>query len=145
MNFSRLIRFVTPHRHLLALVVVLLACSSLLSLLQPWLAGQLTGLLLDTASVQWELHHILLLWLALIVVRSVLGFASQYAVGSTGELMTARLRTALYQHMQSLPLGYFHQRRRGDVLAGASTRTTKTRRRTSARGWKKGMATAASA
>jgi ABC-type multidrug transport system fused ATPase/permease subunit len=117
MNFSRLIRFVTPHRHLLALVVVLLGISSLLSLLQPWLAGQLTGVLLGTGDTRWELQHILLFWLALIVLRSALGFACQYAIGSTGELMTAHLRTALYQHMQSLPLGYFHQRRSGDMLA----------------------------
>ena len=75
MNFSRLIRFVTPHRHLLALVIILLGISSLLSLLQPWLAGQLTSVLLDAGETRWELQHILLFWLALIVLRSGLGFA----------------------------------------------------------------------
>ena len=56
-------------------------------------------------------------WLVLLVLRSLLGFASQYYIGSTGEVMTTNLRSRLFQHLQALPISYYQQQRSGDVLA----------------------------
>jgi len=118
MKFSLLLQYITPHRHVLLAVVGLLLAGSALSLAQPWLAGELTGILLESDKrITWSVQNILLLWLGLIILRSILGFFTQYTIGSTGEEMTARLRSRLYQHLQALPLGYYQKQRRGDVLA----------------------------
>jgi ABC-type multidrug transport system fused ATPase/permease subunit len=117
MKFSILLQYITPHRRVLLGVVVLLLAGSAVTLAQPWLAGHLTAVILaDESATLWSMQNILLLWLALIVIRSVLGFLTQYSIGSAGEIMTARLRSRLHQHLQALPLGYYQQRRSGDVL-----------------------------
>jgi len=97
--------------------------SSLVALAQPWLAGLLTQTLLDGSNTIWSVSEILILWLALVVMRSGIGFGTQYYIGSTGELMTSELRSRLFQHAQSLPIGYYRQRRSGDVLALLSNDT----------------------
>jgi len=101
---------------LLAVVALLLA-SSITALAQPWLAGKFTQVLLEAGEAAWGLRDILLLWLGLLVLRSMLGFATQYYIGSTGEVMTADLRSRLFQHLQAMPLGYYQQQRSGDLLS----------------------------
>jgi len=118
MKFTLLLKYITPHRRVLLAVVGLLLAGSALSLAQPWLAGKLTGVLLNSAQYSdWNVQDVLLLWLGLIILRSILGFFTQYTIGSTGEEMTASLRSRLYLHLQALPLGYYQKRRSGDVLA----------------------------
>jgi len=117
MKFSMLLQYITPHHRVLLGVVALLLAGSVVMLAQPWLAGQLTAVILsEERSNTWGMQNILLLWLVLIIIRSLLGFLTQYSIGSTGEIMTARLRSRLHQHLQALPLSYYQRRRRGDVL-----------------------------
>ena len=118
MKFSLLLQYITPHRRVLLAVIGLLLASSVLSLAQPWLAGELTGVLLNTGKrIRWSVQDVLFLWLGLIILRSIFSFFTQYTIGSTGEEMTAGLRSRLYQHLQALPLGYYQKKRSGDVLA----------------------------
>ena len=117
-QFTQLLAYVTPHRGVLLLAVVLMAGESAIALANPWIAGRLTELLMrpgaDAAS---GLLGLMVLWALLLAAQSVLSFGSRYLLGSTGETMLANLRTRLYDHLQSLPLGYFHDKRRGEVLA----------------------------
>lgn len=123
MNFRRLLPYLTPHRRTLLAVVILLLANSAAALLQPWLAGRLTQDLLQDSSNLAALHGWLALWAVLIVCRGILGFATQYTLGNTGEQLTARLRSRLFQHAQGLPLGYHRQRNSGEVLALLSNDT----------------------
>ncbi len=116
--FLRLLGHVMPHRAVLILAVALMVAESAIALAYPWLAGRFGGLVLDEPdSLRADLIGLMLLWGALLVAQSVLGFGNRYLLGITGERMLAGLRTRLYDHLQSLPLDYFHQRRRGEVLA----------------------------
>ena len=84
MKFSMLLQYITPHRKVLLGVVALLLAGSVVTLAQPWLAGQLTAVILtEESSNTWSIQDILLFWLALIVIRSVLGFLTHYSIGST--------------------------------------------------------------
>ena len=51
------------------------------------------------------------------VIKALLSLASSYLVGSTGALMSAELRSRVYEHMQILPMAYYHERKQGDVLS----------------------------
>ena len=92
MKFTALLQYITPHSRVLLAIVALLLASSATALAQPWLAGQLTQGLLGIYAATWSVQSVLILWLALVILRSLLGFASQYYIGSTGEVMTANLR-----------------------------------------------------
>ncbi|MCP5147042.1 MAG: ABC transporter ATP-binding protein [Pseudomonadales bacterium] len=120
-RFGLLLGYITPHRHVLLAVLGLLLAGSLLSLANPWMAGLLTASVMGDGANGWSVRQLLGLWLFLMVLRSVLSFATQYYIGSTGERITAELRTRLYQHLQALPVGYYQQRRSGDTLTLLST------------------------
>jgi ABC-type multidrug transport system fused ATPase/permease subunit len=120
-RFGLILRYITPHRHVLLAVLGLMLAGSLLSLANPWMAGLLTSSLTGEDSSAADTRLLLGLWLVLIVIKGVQGFVTQYFVGSTGERITAEMRSRLYLHMQALPLSYYQQRRTGDTLTLLST------------------------
>jgi len=118
-KFTRLLQIITPPRGTLLLVVMLLLLDSLAALAQPWIAGKLTSAALNSNFVDdfSAIKQVLLLWLVLILAKSLINFLSGYLVGGTGEKMAARLRQRVYEHMQILPISYFNQRRPGESLS----------------------------
>ncbi|MFT7262415.1 MAG: ATP-binding cassette subfamily B protein [Halioglobus sp.] len=121
MKFSLLLTYITPHRSTLIGILLLLTVGSLISLANPWMAGLLTASTFGESAVALDIKWLLGLWLMLMVVRSGLGFWTSYSIGNTGERITTGLRSRLYQHMQSLPVGYYQQRRAGETLTLLST------------------------
>jgi ABC-type multidrug transport system fused ATPase/permease subunit len=120
-GFGLILSYITPHRRVLLMALGLLVAGSLLTLLNPWMAGLLTATVMGDNEQAMGVRLLLGLWFCIIVVRSLLSFATQYFIGSTGERITAELRTRLYQHLQALPVGYYQQRRTGDTLTLLST------------------------
>jgi len=117
LRYSELLRFITPHRRTLLLILALLLADSAAALANPWIAGLLTKSILEgQAGALPAFQWILLGWFALVAVKSLLSFASGYLVGSTGAEMAARLRTRVYDHLQILPLAYYQERKPGDLL-----------------------------
>lgn len=107
---------------MLVLAVVLMLGESAIALANPWIAGQFTSLLFsEPASDRLSLSALLLIWALLLAAQSGLSFSNRYLLGSTGATMLAGLRMRLYDHLQSLPMEYFHAKRRGDVLALLAT------------------------
>jgi ABC-type multidrug transport system fused ATPase/permease subunit len=51
------------------------------------------------------------------VIKALLSLASSYLIGSTGALMSAELRSRVYEHMQILPMAYYHERKQGGILS----------------------------
>jgi ABC-type multidrug transport system fused ATPase/permease subunit len=118
LRYTQLLKYITPHRRTLLLVVALLLGVTAVNLVNPLLAGKLTQVLLaEPGGTELSIGLILIAWLALLIVRAVLGVGSSYLIGSTGALMSAELRSRVYEHMQVLPLGWFQERKQGDVLA----------------------------
>ena len=102
----------------LVLVIILLLEVAATNLAQPLFAGKLTEALLDeSGSMEFTAGYILIAWLILLILRAALSMGSSYLVGTTGALMSAELRSRVYEHMQILPLAWFQQRKQGDVLS----------------------------
>ena len=117
-RFARLLAYVTPHWRVLVLAGLLMIGESAIALANPWIAGRFTeGVLNASASPPGGLWGLLALWALLLLAQSGLSFGNRYLLGGTGETMLAGLRARLYDHLQSVPLSYFHERRRGEVLA----------------------------
>ncbi len=55
--------------------------------------------------------------LVLFGVQALLKFGNTYLLGNAGEKIVADLKIRVYDHLQALPLSFFHQRRQGDTLA----------------------------
>ena len=116
-QFSRLIRFVSPYKGILLLAMSLMLGTSVLSLANPWLAGRFTeSLLSESVHINYSYRQILLLWLVVLAGQGLLTFGNRYLIGNTGEAIISQLRVRIYDHLQALPLDYFHHRKRGEVL-----------------------------
>lgn len=102
-----------PYQARLALAGMLLLAESAAALLMPWLAGRFSAALLHRQPAQ----DLLALWMALLVVQCVLAYATAVIIESVSAHLIADACQRTYDHLQSLPLDWHHQRRRGDVLS----------------------------
>ena len=113
-----LLAYAAPHRAALALGVGLMLLESAAALAVPWLGGKLTGAFLQgDAARGWTVPAVLAAMLALFGVQALLKFGNTYLLGNAGEKIVADLKIRVYDHLQALPLSFFHQRRQGDTLA----------------------------
>jgi ATP-binding cassette, subfamily B, bacterial len=117
MQFSRLVKFVSPYKGTLLLAMILMLGASALSLVNPWLAGRFTeSLLSESVHISYSYRQVLSLWLVVLAVQGLLTFGNRYLIGNAGEKILSQLRVRIYDHLQALPLDYFHNRKRGEVL-----------------------------
>jgi len=116
-DFSTVFPLVGPIRARLGLGAVLMLFESMAALAVPWLGSRLAGSVLgDDVAGRWQVAAILAALLALFVLQALLKFASTTVLGATVARIEAGLRTRLYDHLQSLPMAFFQQRRLGDSL-----------------------------
>ncbi len=104
-----------PYRSKLALAGLLMLAETGTTLLIPWLGGHVASSLL--AGTESMVGWILLALLLLFACQALLRFGNTWLVGASGERILADLRVRIYEHLQALPLGFYHQRRHGDILA----------------------------
>ena len=110
-----LLGYARPYRAALALCALLMLAESALALAVPWLGGRLAGSLLADAAAMTG--PILLALLALFAAQALLKFGNSYLMSRSAEHLLADLRIRLYDHLQALPLGFYHQRRQGEILS----------------------------
>ncbi|WP_159977021.1 MULTISPECIES: ABC transporter ATP-binding protein [unclassified Novosphingobium] len=108
-----------PHARSLALVAGLTLASSATTLTIPWLAGNLAGKLIEAGPLGTA-RLVVLLVLAFIA-SAALAAVVQIVSGNTAARILADLRARLYDHLQSLPVGWHVAHRQGDVLALMTT------------------------
>lgn len=117
-EMKSLIADAVPHRWPLIFASILMLVQSAVSLTVPWLAGELTSTLLGNAGGTFASRHAIFLVMVLILaVQALMSISSGYLLSRTGEHIVSALRVRVYDHLQSLPLAYHHDRRRGDVLS----------------------------
>ncbi len=117
-----LLGFAAPYRARLMLAGFLMLAETGVALAIPWLGGHFAGKML--AGVAANTTWLLLTLFMLFACQACLRFGHAYLAGVSGERILADLRIRIYDHLQSLPLGFYHQRRRGDILALLTYETT---------------------
>ena len=102
-----------PYRQELAWTVLLMLAQSAVLLAMPWLAGRFSALLLAAEPVM----GVLLGLFALVAMQALLAYLIGVRMQATATAMIADGCARVFDHLQSLPLGWHQDRRRGDVLA----------------------------
>jgi ABC-type multidrug transport system fused ATPase/permease subunit len=108
-----LARLLSPYRRALWVAIALLLFESLVMLAMPWIAGQVAATLLR-GEVPGRL---LLAWLGLLTAQAVLAFGNGLLLGRASARVVADLGSRVYDHLQSLPLSWHQERKRGEILA----------------------------
>src|SRR5690606_41393832 len=113
---KRLLPLIQPYRWALALAVVCLVLSTAASLAFP----RLTGWLLDTAFLQGgreQLDIRAAQLMAVVLLQAGLNYAQAYLLTATGERAVNRLRTMLFDRLLEFPVGFFAERRTGELVS----------------------------
>jgi subfamily B ATP-binding cassette protein MsbA len=111
-----------PHRGVLALCIALMVGESAAALAMPWFGGRLADLVLQGGSAGGEgIRLVLLGMLGVFAAQALMKFAGTYLHDSAADRIVADLMARLYDHLQALPLAYFHRRQHGDTLALLTT------------------------
>src|SRR4051812_32030860 len=117
-DFRALIALAAPYRSALLFSMLLMLCESGAALAVPWLGGKLTEAVLPAGGGALASVHLVLIGMfVLFALQALLKFCDVYVLGGTAERIVADLKIKLYDHLQSLPLSFFHRRRQGDTLS----------------------------
>ena len=148
-NWRRLFRYVRPYLRRLALAIVCLFLASLLGLMVPLVAGLLVdaisgGNTAGRSTVFGALFNFytdvlkrnppefrggVLNWVAVamlgvFVLQAIFNFAQGYLLVYVGERVVADLRVQVYEHLHSLPLRFFSERRVGELTSRVTSDVT---------------------
>jgi len=113
-QLSRVLRLFRPYRGRLAGVALLVGLSSLVSLASPFMLREV----LDVALPQGRtglLTALAIGMVAVAVATSVFGVLQTYISTGVGQRVMHDLRTAVYGHLQRMPLAFFTKTRTGEV------------------------------
>src|SRR5262245_46278587 len=115
MRLNLLLGYARPYRVNLALCGAMMLLETAAALAVPSLGGEFAGKIL--AEGHSDIKPILLGLLTLLAFQALLRFGNGYLSSRTAASVLADLRIRIYDHLQALPLSFYHQRRRGDILA----------------------------
>lgn len=112
------LRLFAQHRWALLFVVTLMLLETAASLSIPMFAGSYTEQLVQQQA-GFDRRQLLLVGLlfVLFVLQAILRYNSTFQVNLLGARIMAQLSCMLYDHLQALPLQYFADNKRGDVLS----------------------------
>jgi subfamily B ATP-binding cassette protein MsbA len=115
-DFRALLDFARPHCAALLFSGLLMLLESAAALLVPWTGGLLADAMLRPGALA-PVGMVLAGMLGLFALQALLKFGTTYILGNAADKIVADLKIRLYDHLQALPLAYYHQRRLGDTLA----------------------------
>ncbi|WP_318836430.1 ABC transporter ATP-binding protein [Actinomadura rudentiformis] len=110
----RILRLFRPYRGRLAVVALFVGLSSLVSLASPFMLREV----LDVALPQGRtglLSALVIGMVAVAIATSAFGVLQTYISTGVGQRVMHDLRTAVYGHLQRMPLSFFTRTRTGEV------------------------------
>ncbi|MGI8587302.1 MAG: ABC transporter ATP-binding protein [Chloroflexia bacterium] len=112
----RLVVYLSPHKAQIVIVAVLIIVGTAAQVAGPFLIGRAV----DTAIAQKDngLLTMLMVLLLAAYVANLLATRGQFQImGTIGQTTLARVRAALFAHVQRLPLSYFDKHEIGDLMS----------------------------
>ncbi|HUG30946.1 MAG TPA: ABC transporter ATP-binding protein [Candidatus Limnocylindria bacterium] len=113
-TLRRIVAFFRPYKGQVAVVLVAILFTSLIGLVNPILLK----LLIDIAIPErdWVLLNVFVgLMIVLPIVSGLIGVGQSYLNNIIGQSVMQDLRTALYAHLQKMPLRFFTETKTGEI------------------------------
>ncbi|MET9418276.1 ABC transporter ATP-binding protein [Streptomyces klenkii] len=115
-TLRRIAAFARPHRRRLGQFLLLSVVTALLAVATPILAGRVVGAIVhgdDTGTVV----RLALLIAVLAVAEAGLGLLTRWLSATLGEGLILDLRTAVFDHVQRMPVAFFTRTRTGALVS----------------------------
>ncbi|WP_068269303.1 ABC transporter ATP-binding protein [Aldersonia kunmingensis] len=108
--------FARPHKRMLAGFLVLSVVSAILAVATPVLAGRVVDAITESAAPEVVVRLALLIGL-IAVFDAALGLVTRWLSASIGEGLILDLRTAVFDHVQRMPIAFFTRTRTGALVS----------------------------
>ncbi|GAA4216168.1 ABC transporter ATP-binding protein [Actinocatenispora rupis] len=115
-TLRRVLRFARPHRARLVTYVILSVVTAVTAVLTPVLAGRVVDAIVHRSA--WTVVAGLALAIAAIAVAEAgIGIGARLLSARIGEGLILDLRTAVYDHVQRMPVAFFTRTRTGALVS----------------------------
>ncbi len=115
-EYKRLLHYVNPYKGRMGLAVISLIAGTFLGLTMPLVIQSVVDVVFFEQSVTL-LNKFAALLLLIFFAQAVFSFITRYNISYVGERVVADLRNQLYQHLLSLSLRFFANRRTGEIVS----------------------------
>jgi ATP-binding cassette subfamily B protein len=115
-TWRRVFRFATPYRRELIVFLLLIIGDALIGVVTPILAGRVVNEITRSAEAG-VVVRIALLIAGLAVVDAGLSFAQRWYSARIGEGLIYDMRTAVFDHVQRMPLAFFTRTQTGALVS----------------------------
>nr|WP_211241023.1 ABC transporter ATP-binding protein [Pseudonocardia spinosispora] len=115
-SMRRIIRFAGPHRSRLGWFLVVSVATAVLAVATPLLAGRVINAIGQRADSGLVIS--LAVWIALVALaEAAFGLLSRWLSANIGEGLILQLRTAVFDHVQRMPVAFFTRTRTGALVS----------------------------
>ncbi|MBI1294900.1 ATP-binding cassette domain-containing protein [bacterium] len=125
-NWRRLLSYLKPYRGRMALAIAALSVSSAMGLTFPLVIVQLLDSVLKEQNLA-QLNWLTLALIGVFFVQASFSLVQSYTLNFVGENIVLDLRAQLYRHLQNLSLGFYANRRTGEIISRISSDVTQVR------------------
>ncbi|MFC9624342.1 ABC transporter ATP-binding protein [Streptomyces sp. NPDC056930] len=115
-TLRRIAAFARPHRRRVALFLVLSVATALLAVATPVLAGRVVNAIV-TGEDGGTVTRLSLLIAVIAVAEAALGLVGRWLSANLGEGLILDLRTAVFDHVQRMPIAFFTRTRTGALVS----------------------------
>lgn len=122
-QWRRMVAYLSPYKLRLFLAIIGLIFSAGLSLVFPAVIQNVVDSVFTDADLQL-LDTITIVLLLVFVFRSLATFVQNYNLNYVGEKIVVDIRKQLYEHLQSLSVKFFTERRVGELISRISSDVT---------------------
>lgn len=115
-TFKRIAEFAQPHQRKLVWFLVLSVITAALAVVTPLLAGDVVNAISEEAG-QSVVIRLAIIIAIIAIAEAGLGILSRWLSASIGEGLILDLRTAVYDHVQRMPIAFFTRTRTGALVS----------------------------
>ncbi|KOV59603.1 ABC transporter [Streptomyces sp. NRRL WC-3618] len=115
-TLRRIAQFARPHRRRIIRFVVLSVLTALLAVVTPVLAGRVVDTIVSGGDESTVIRLALLI-AVIAVAEAVLGILGRWLSSTLGEGLILDLRTAVFDHVQRMPVAFFTRTRTGALVS----------------------------
>jgi ATP-binding cassette subfamily B protein len=115
-TWKRILRFARPYRADLGIFLLIIVIDALIGVATPVLAGKVVNEITRHGEVR-VVVKIAIVIAALAVVDAILSFAQRWYSARIGEGLIFDMRTAVFDHVQRMPLAFFTRTQTGALVS----------------------------
>ena len=115
----RLISYLLRHKKSLALGGLCVAGSAIFSLTKPWIVGNAVNELSKAVSREALIRYALLL-VGASAIEGLFLYLQRWIIIGASRRIEYEMRNDFFQHLEKLPVSYYHEQRTGDLMSRAT-------------------------